>query len=455
MAPNETPGSRKRGRPRNDESDVDLSDKKPRLTSSTTSKRTTPNSLRSLSSAISGSFGYGERKVSANGAIKKGRQPVDKTWEIPDSDEEREKSRSNKQAHTVSGSSIKRPGGEMDGVYDFQGSDEEPSTPSKRMRGVASAAVRSSTTPKSTTTAARQGGGRTAPQPTSQGLERQSRRSITKTYSQQSRAGNVLDDEDDTADVSDSGNAPTPTAARSTTRKRNMSADVNIDQPKLKGILTPRKRPSERNPKSVAFDEPRAKTDDVYFADLPSKPNKSKASQKARPSPGKENNPAERADGVDEDEEDDEVCAICSKPDSNPPNEILFCDNCNMPVHQKCYGIAKIPKGDWLCRGCSQEPLSGSSVTDKTSVAAEVVPDIANFEQHLRSLQRVLLDRCTGRRRVRLRDQDEAYYKTFQLVEQTVLAGEGNSMLIIGARGCGKTTVSIPQAKLCSILLKV
>lgn len=37
--------------------------------------------------------------------------------------------------------------------------------------------------------------------------------------------------------------------------------------------------------------------------------------------------------------------------------------------------------------------------------------------------------------------QNEAYEKTFQLVEQTIVAGEGNSMLVIGARGCGKTTL--------------
>ncbi|KAL8909445.1 MAG: hypothetical protein Q9171_005043 [Xanthocarpia ochracea] len=36
---------------------------------------------------------------------------------------------------------------------------------------------------------------------------------------------------------------------------------------------------------------------------------------------------------------------------------------------------------------------------------------------------------------------DEEYRKLHQLVAQTVLAGEGNSMLLIGPRGCGKTTL--------------
>jgi origin recognition complex subunit 4 len=154
------------------------------------------------------------------------------------------------------------------------------------------------------------------------------------------------------------------------------------------------------------------------------------------------------SDGDSGEEEDDEVCVICSKPDSDPPNEIVFCDNCDMPVHQECYGLAEVPEGDWICRNCSQDDATAANVggtgQTKSSVVAreDEVPDIPNFDQHIRSAQRVLLDRCAGRRRIKLRGQDEAYEKAYQLVEQTIVAGEGNSMMVIGARGCGKTTVS-------------
>jgi origin recognition complex subunit 4 len=144
-------------------------------------------------------------------------------------------------------------------------------------------------------------------------------------------------------------------------------------------------------------------------------------------------------------EDDDEVCAICSKPDSKRGNEIVFCDNCDMPVHQKCYGLAVIPEGDWLCRNCSQEDVTSAVGNAKVArvVAREAErPDIPDFEYHLRMMQRILLDRCVGRRRIKLIGQDDTYEKAYQLAEQTVVAGEGNSMLIIGARGCGKTTVS-------------
>lgn len=32
---------------------------------------------------------------------------------------------------------------------------------------------------------------------------------------------------------------------------------------------------------------------------------------------------------------------------------MVFCDCCNICVHQACYGITSIPDGSWLCRTCS------------------------------------------------------------------------------------------------------
>lgn len=216
-------------------------------------------------------------------------------------------------------------------------------------------------------------------------------------------------------------------------------------QPKLKGILTPSRRHSERAPKSVAFDDP--KRGEVFFEDIAAKPVKSASKTPSKPQGESEEEPDGETDEEPDETEDDEVCVLCSKPDSKAGNQILFCDGCDLAVHQKCYGVPRIPRGDWLCKDCSQAPPSTTesgliSKSQRTSDAViEAAPDIPNFEQHLHAMKRVLLDRCTGRRRMTLRDHDAAYERTFQLVQQTVLAGEGNSMLVIGARGCGKTTM--------------
>ncbi|XP_071550339.1 uncharacterized protein rno isoform X2 [Panulirus ornatus] len=42
-----------------------------------------------------------------------------------------------------------------------------------------------------------------------------------------------------------------------------------------------------------------------------------------------------------------------NRPDSEEGNEMVFCDSCNICVHQACYGITAIPSGSWLCRTCS------------------------------------------------------------------------------------------------------
>ena len=42
-----------------------------------------------------------------------------------------------------------------------------------------------------------------------------------------------------------------------------------------------------------------------------------------------------------------------NQPDSEDQNEMVFCDQCNICVHQACYGILVIPSGPWLCKTCS------------------------------------------------------------------------------------------------------
>ena len=64
-----------------------------------------------------------------------------------------------------------------------------------------------------------------------------------------------------------------------------------------------------------------------------------------------------------------------------------------------------------------------------------------NMEQLFVLLQSRILDGLTGQRRLPLIGHDEEFQRVFQLLQQTINAGEGNSMLVIGARGSGKTTL--------------
>jgi hypothetical protein len=58
----------------------------------------------------------------------------------------------------------------------------------------------------------------------------------------------------------------------------------------------------------------------------------------------------EAEDEASSDEENDSLCAVCSK-----SGKLICCDNCPLSYHLTCAKpqLKKIPKGKWLCQICS------------------------------------------------------------------------------------------------------
>ena len=48
-------------------------------------------------------------------------------------------------------------------------------------------------------------------------------------------------------------------------------------------------------------------------------------------------------------------CVVCFDGSSNEDNQIVFCDSCNIAVHQSCFGVFQVPDGDFYCDRCQEE----------------------------------------------------------------------------------------------------
>lgn len=68
------------------------------------------------------------------------------------------------------------------------------------------------------------------------------------------------------------------------------------------------------------------------------------------------------------------ICDVCRSPDSEEGNEMVFCDSCNICVHQACYGITTIPSGQWLCRPCGEHVKPGCVLCPNMGGAMKCTP---------------------------------------------------------------------------------
>jgi origin recognition complex subunit 4 len=86
-------------------------------------------------------------------------------------------------------------------------------------------------------------------------------------------------------------------------------------------------------------------------------------------------------------------------------------------------------------------PFNKPTSAQKDKAAPPLIYGNLPAGRSLDLLKTITLERITGKRPSPLVGLDAEYKSVHQIIEQTVTAGEGNSMLVIGARGSGKTAL--------------
>lgn len=86
-------------------------------------------------------------------------------------------------------------------------------------------------------------------------------------------------------------------------------------------------------------------------------------------------------------------------------------------------------------------PFNKPPSAQKIQSAPAVIYGNLPVGRELDLLKTIVMERITGKRPSPLVGLDEEYKSVHQLVENTVTAGEGNSLLVIGTRGSGKTAL--------------
>ncbi|KAL5433664.1 hypothetical protein PMIN07_008663 [Paraphaeosphaeria minitans] len=89
----------------------------------------------------------------------------------------------------------------------------------------------------------------------------------------------------------------------------------------------------------------------------------------------------------------------------------------------------------------NKPPSAQKETLQQEKLDIPLLSSVVAPERELDLLKTIVLERITGKRPVPLVGLDAAYKSVHQLIEHTVTAGEGNSMLLIGARGSGKTSL--------------
>ncbi|KAE9992529.1 hypothetical protein EG327_008666 [Venturia inaequalis] len=216
------------------------------------------------------------------------------------------------------------------------------------------------------------------------------------------------------------------TAKKRARRKVISSEESDEESPEAE---SPTKRPAGRRrsagPRKIARED-----EDVEDAGTPAK-STSRKRQIPAETPSKSRKRQRRVIEEDEDGEESEELAIVRTPSKNQkqrrPLRQLY------DRHEEPEAMEIDPVQDEIEL---EVPVSRKiSATNGTHVGKTMV------SAEITLIKSVVLSKLTQRRPVPLTNLDTEYAKVHQLLEATINSGESNSMLIIGARGSGKTTL--------------
>ncbi|CAG8121709.1 unnamed protein product [Penicillium salamii] len=295
-----------------------------------------------------------------------------------------------------------------------------------------------------------------------------------------------MGDENDVYSAPSSPNRTSPTPVKSASRRQSRANDATepVDQTENQEQETParatrmsgrtRKTPKRFEDEAVTPSRRKSTTTPSRSARAPRSAPKPKPSPAGEPAEEKEEVPEEEDDEdhepeFDEDEDDEDDMDV-DEPSPEPARRSVSRTKSRRSVTkpkpkpkprptrkaaERVKEKSPLPEyqddlDDLVAMQLQQGLPQAAQETHETAEVVEPLPEYAEklqslcqagLAEEIRVLSTTVLEKLSGSRQIPIRGLQPEYQKVHQLIEQTVSVGEGNSMLLLGSRGCGKTAI--------------
>lgn len=245
-------------------------------------------------------------------------------------------------------------------------------------------------------------------------------------------------------------------ATQSDSQKENIPEDNSEQDDEEKVVLKPvrRGRNTRAEESEAAPEAEKDDTDEPGSAPARSRSGRAKAEEKKKKqeTPARKARTTKKAQGNSHEEQDDEP-RTARKPAGKTKTPTKPRASAIAPAEEKASLLDLVETGDKASESDAgdatpeptvspiskwrNQPVKSQSTPKKAVESSGAEPS----RGALTSVKVKVLAQINGKEPVPLVGLEEEYKKVHQLVEQTISAGEGNSMLMIGARGSGKTAL--------------